>query len=137
MYSQYTLTQSGTLHPAQKMSTLVLRSLSLHSNLPTIGMLTALKPTLRMMTLERSTDQRNLLVHLTSHGDFFSAFIAHLVALFFFHTCHQFQRLPLLYTIHKFRTCLLYNSCISMHCNVFTFEYSITHICRGCWFHVE
>ena len=29
-----------------------------------MGMLTTLKPTLRMMTLERSTDQRNLLVHM-------------------------------------------------------------------------
>ena len=29
--------------------------------------------------------------------------------VFFFHNCHQFQFFPLLYTIHKFRTCLLYN----------------------------
>ena len=78
-------------------------------------------------------------------------FIAHLVALsvsflpistpsislcyqaFFFHNCHQFQCFPLLYTIHKFRTCLLYNSCISKHRNAFTVENSITHICSGCW----
>ena len=41
---------------------------------------------------------------------------------FFF---HQFQCSSLLYTIHKFWICLLYNSCISMQCNVFTFEHPI------------
>ena len=30
-----------------------------------------------------------------------------------------------------------FRCCISMNCNVFTFENPITHICSGCCFHVE
>ena len=44
---------------------------------------------------------------------------------------------PQFNTIHKFQTRLFYNSRISMHRNVFTFEIPIAHICSSCWFHVE
>ena len=39
----------------------------------------------------------------------------------FFHNCHPFQCFLLFSAIHKFQTNRLYNSCISKHCNVFTF----------------
>ena len=46
---------------------------------------------------------------------------------------HQFQCFPLFSSIHKFRASLLYNSCISMDRNVFTFEIPIAHTCSSCW----
>ena len=44
-------------------------------------------------------------------------------------TIAKFQCFPLFNPIHKFGTCLLYNTCISMHRNVFTFEIPIAYIC--------